>query len=149
MGYLGYFYIESKSFELRSGVGNRGCPLAEWSRGVFRSVVMDFQSMVWMLHMMEELMNGLASKEFCRSHRVGELVIILQKCQNHYGQFLEITEYGKGGRRSCIIFWGNYLFPPINYQPLSTCPHELTLRLKKSIQLPSLHTLAHSVRESR
>jgi hypothetical protein len=67
MGYMGYFYIESKSFELRSRVGNGGCRLAEWSRGVFRSVVMDFQSVVWMLHMMEELTNGLTSKEFRRS----------------------------------------------------------------------------------
>jgi hypothetical protein len=47
-------------------------------------------------------MNGLMSKEFYRSRRVGDLVIILQKRQNHYGQFLEIIEYGKGGRCSYI-----------------------------------------------
>jgi hypothetical protein len=64
---------------------------------------MGFQSVVWMLNMMEELMIGLTLKEFCRSRRVGDSVIILQKRQNHYGQFLEITEYGKGGRHSYII----------------------------------------------
>lgn len=79
MGYLGYFYVESKSFELQSGVGNKGSRLAEWSRGLFRSVVMGFQSVVWMLNMMEELTNGLTSKEFCRSCRVGDSVFIMQK----------------------------------------------------------------------
>jgi hypothetical protein len=103
MGYLGYFYIESKSFELQSGVGNGGFRLAKWSRGLFRSVVMGFQSVVWMLNMMEQLTNGLTSKEFCRPRRVGDSVFIMQKRQNHYGQFLEITEYGKGGRRSYIL----------------------------------------------
>jgi len=52
-------------------------------------------------------MNGLMSKEFYRSRRVGDLVIILQKRQNHYGQFLEIIEYGKGeicARRSHCSF---------------------------------------------
>jgi hypothetical protein len=48
-----------------------------------------------------------------------------------------------------IFFFYNYLFSPINYQPLSTCLYELTLRPKKSIKLPSLHTLAHSVRKFR
>jgi len=64
---------------------------------------MGFQSVVWMLNMMEELMNGLPSKEFCRSRRVGDSVLILKKRQNHYGQFLEITEYRKGGRRSYVV----------------------------------------------
>jgi hypothetical protein len=81
---MGYLYIESKSFELQLGVGNGGFRLAEWSRGLFRSVVMGFQSVVWMLNM-EELMNGLTSNE------------------NHYGQYLEITEYGKGGRRNYVL----------------------------------------------
>jgi hypothetical protein len=72
MGYLGYFYVESKSFELRSGVGNGGFRLAEWSIGLFRSMVKGFQSVVWMLNMMEELMNGLTSKEFCRSVETSE-----------------------------------------------------------------------------
>lgn len=76
MGYLGNFYIESKSFELRLGVGNDGFRLAEWSRGLFWSVVMGFQSVVWMLKMMEELMNGLPSNEFCTSRRVGDSVLM-------------------------------------------------------------------------
>jgi hypothetical protein len=44
-----------------------------------------------------------------------------------------------------LLNWGNYLFPPSNYQPLLTCPHELTPRPKESIQLPTLHTLPPSV----
>jgi hypothetical protein len=34
---------------------------------------------------------------------VGDTVPIMQKRQNHYGQFLEITEYGKGERRSYAL----------------------------------------------
>ena len=33
MGYVGYFYVESKSFDLRSGVGNGIVKLTEWGRG--------------------------------------------------------------------------------------------------------------------
>jgi hypothetical protein len=84
---MGYFYVESKSFELRSEVGNGGFRLAEWSKGLFRSVVMGFQSMVWMLNIMEELTNELTSKEFCRSHRVGDSVLIMQKLWAIFGDY--------------------------------------------------------------
>jgi hypothetical protein len=42
MGYVGYFYVETKSFEIRSGAGNGGIQLSEWSKGIVRSVVMSF-----------------------------------------------------------------------------------------------------------
>lgn len=45
-GLFGFFYVESKSYELRSRVGNEGFRLAEWSKGLFRSVEMGFPSMV-------------------------------------------------------------------------------------------------------
>jgi hypothetical protein len=48
-----------------------------------------------------------------------------------------------------LLLFGVITFSPINYQPLSTCPHELTHRPKESIQLPTLHTLPHSVKEFR
>jgi hypothetical protein len=37
------------------------------------------------------------------SRRVGDSVLIMQKRQNHYGQFLKITEYAKRGRRSYVL----------------------------------------------
>jgi hypothetical protein len=39
MGYLGYFYVENKSFEFRSNVQG-GVQLAEKSRGKTREVIM-------------------------------------------------------------------------------------------------------------
>jgi hypothetical protein len=32
MGYVGYFYVESKSYELRLGDGSRNIKLTEWGR---------------------------------------------------------------------------------------------------------------------
>ncbi|GLT55585.1 hypothetical protein SLA2020_286950, partial [Shorea laevis] len=103
MGYVGYFYVETKSFEIRSGVGNGGFQLSEWSKGIVRSVVMSFQTVVWMLKMVEELWSGDPAADFCRSRRTGDTVIVLQKRQNDFGRFLELTEYGGGRRRSHVI----------------------------------------------
>lgn len=103
MGYLGYFYVETKSYEIRSGIGNGGFQLGEWSRGIFWSVVMSFHSVVWLLKMMEELMSGDSAMEFSRSHRVGDTVLVLQKRQNDFEMFVEITNYGGGKRRSYVI----------------------------------------------
>jgi hypothetical protein len=85
MGYVGYFYVESKSFDLRSGVGNGIVKLTECGNGQMRSVVMDFPRLAWLLKMMEELVSGTLEKESCRTHRVGDSVIILQRSQNRYG----------------------------------------------------------------
>lgn len=71
MGYLGYFYVETKSFEIRSEFGNGGVPLAKWSRGIFQSVVMAIQSIVWLLNTMEELIKGDTSKDLYRTCRIG------------------------------------------------------------------------------
>jgi hypothetical protein len=106
MGYVGYFYVETKSFEIRSGVGNGGFQLSEWSRGIVRSVVMSFQTVVWMLKMVEELWSGDLEAEFCRSRRTGDTVLVLQKRQNDFGRFVEITEYGGGRRRSLCYYSG-------------------------------------------
>jgi hypothetical protein len=39
MGYVGYFYVEAKSFEFRSDVCvGDGIRLAEWNKGLFRAV---------------------------------------------------------------------------------------------------------------
>lgn len=56
MGYFGYFYIETKSYEILFRVGNGGVGLAERSRGIFLVVVMVIQSVVWLLKM-EELIH--------------------------------------------------------------------------------------------
>ena len=40
MGYLGFFYVEAKSFELRPDERG-GVRLAEWSKRVFRSITLE------------------------------------------------------------------------------------------------------------
>jgi len=40
-----------------------------------------------MLNIMEELTNELTSKEFCRSHRVGDSVLIMQKLWAIFGDY--------------------------------------------------------------
>lgn len=46
MGHLGYLYVETKSCEIRSKIGNGGVRLAKRSSGIFRAVVMGIQSVV-------------------------------------------------------------------------------------------------------
>jgi hypothetical protein len=78
MGYLGYFYIETKSYEIRFRVGNGGVGLVERSRGIFLVVVMVIQSIVWLLKM-EELIHKDNLKEFCRTGRDGYTTFVLHK----------------------------------------------------------------------
>ncbi len=79
MGYVGYFYVEAKSFEFRSDacVGD-GIRLAEWNKGRFRAVFLTKLSVGWFRRSMEELRQGGEMRDFCRTIRVGSTVHILQ-----------------------------------------------------------------------
>jgi hypothetical protein len=59
MGYLGFFYVETKAFEIRSEfcVGG-GVQLAERSRGLFRAVFLGIVSINWFRKSMEALQQG-------------------------------------------------------------------------------------------
>ena len=103
MGYVGYFYVESKSYELRASDGNQNIKLTEWGRVNLSTVVMGVTRLVWLLKMMNELMQEAVGIGACRDHRMGDSVMFLQKRMNKYGKFMEITEYGCGGRRSFIV----------------------------------------------
>jgi hypothetical protein len=48
--------------------------------------------------MMNELVLEMTGIGACRNHRLGGSVMFLQKRVNKYGKFMEITEYGRGGR---------------------------------------------------
>jgi len=56
MGYVGFFYVEAKSFEILSEfcVGD-GIRLAEWSKGLFRAMFLSKASVEWFRKSMEEL----------------------------------------------------------------------------------------------
>jgi hypothetical protein len=103
MGYLGFFYVEAKSFEFRSAIGDGSVRLAERSRGLFRAVHLSRLSIGWFVSSMEALRVEGDTKEFCRTFRVGTTVHILHRRGNQHGRFLELSEYGDGGRRSFVI----------------------------------------------
>ena len=48
MGYLGYIYVESKSFEVRSNVSG-GVHLEERSKGLSRSMILAWPSIFWLI----------------------------------------------------------------------------------------------------
>jgi hypothetical protein len=62
---------------------------------------------------------------------------------NYFSLKLQIANPLEGSLHSKN--WGVITFSPMNYRPVSFCPHELPLRPKESIKLPFLHTLLHSV----
>lgn len=103
MGYLGFFYVEAKSFEFRSAIGDGSVRLAERSRGLFRAVHMSRQSIGWFVSSMDTLRLEGEVKEFCKTFRVGNTVHILHRRENQHGRFLDLSEYGDGGRRSFVI----------------------------------------------
>ena len=103
MGYVGYFYVESKSYELRLGDGSRNIKLMEWGRLNLSMLFLGDVRLVWLLKMMQELVLETTGIGACRDHRMGSLVKFLQKRMNKYGKFVEITEYGRGGRRSFVV----------------------------------------------
>jgi hypothetical protein len=103
MGYVGYFYVESKSYELRLGDGSRNIKLMEWGRLNLSTVFLGEVRLVWLLKMLNELVLETMGISACRDHRMGSSVMFLQKRMNKYGKFMEIIEYGLGGRRSFVV----------------------------------------------
>jgi hypothetical protein len=103
MGYVGYFYVESKSFEVRVGDGSQNIKLTEWGRMNLSTVYLGETRLIWLVKMMTELVSETTGIGACRDHRLGGSVMFLQKRMNKYGRFMEITEYGRGGRRSFVV----------------------------------------------
>jgi hypothetical protein len=57
MGYLGYFYVEKKAFEIRSNVQG-GVQLAEKSKGKTSSVIMAWPTIFWLVSAWDYLTNS-------------------------------------------------------------------------------------------
>ena len=102
MGYLGYVYVESKSFEFRSDVRG-GVRLEERSKGLSRSVIMAWPTILWLLAAWDSLTPVEKAREKWRSFRFGSKVYVLLRRINRFGNFLELSEYGEKGRRSFTI----------------------------------------------
>jgi hypothetical protein len=102
MGYRGYFYVESKSFEFCSNVQG-GVQLAEKSRGKVRLVIMSWPTTFWLVSAWDYLTKSETVRENWRTFHFGCLMYVVQRRNNSYGNFLELSEYGGKGRRSFVI----------------------------------------------
>jgi hypothetical protein len=102
MGYLGYFYVETKAFEFRSNVQG-GVQLEEKSRGKTRSVIMAWPTIFWLVSAWDYLTTNVIESENWRTFRFGCYSYIVQRRKNSYGKYLELSEYGGKGRRSYVI----------------------------------------------
>jgi hypothetical protein len=102
MGYLGFFYVESKSFELSSEAGKR-FKLTEWGRGKLKSLELGSSRLMWLLKSLEEVVPDSVEMGSCRNHRLEGSVMFIQKRKNGNGRFMEISEYGRGGKRSQVV----------------------------------------------
>jgi hypothetical protein len=105
MGYLGYFYMETKAFEIRSNV-QEGVQLAEKSRGKTRSVIMAI--IFWLVSAWDYLTNNEIESENWMTFRFGCYSYIVQRRKNSYGKYLELSEYGGKGQRSYVIIPEGY-----------------------------------------
>jgi hypothetical protein len=79
MGYVGYFYLESKSYELRSGDGNQYVKFTEWGKVNLSMVVMGATRLTWLFKMMNELVPEAMGIGACRDHRMSDSVIFYIK----------------------------------------------------------------------
>jgi hypothetical protein len=102
MGYLGYVYVESKSFEIRSDV-HGGVRLEERSKGLSRSVIMAWPTIFWLIVAWDSLTPADKAREKWRSFRFGSKAYVLLRRKNNFGNFLELSEYGEKGRRCFVI----------------------------------------------
>jgi hypothetical protein len=107
MGYLGYFYVDSKAFEIRSNVQG-GVQLAENRRGRTRSVIMAWPTIFWLASAWDYLTNIEIGSENWRTFRFGCYSYVVQRRKNSFGNFLELSEYGGKGRRSYVIIPEGY-----------------------------------------
>jgi hypothetical protein len=103
MGYVGYFYVESKSYKLRYGDGNHFVKFTEWGKANLSTDIMGITRAIWLSKMMNELVPETTGIGACRDNRERDSVMFLQKRMNKYGKYMEITEFGQGGRRGFIV----------------------------------------------
>jgi hypothetical protein len=107
MGYLGYFYVETKAFEFRSNVQG-GVQLEEKSKGRTRAVIMAWPTILWLVSAWDYLTNNETAGENWRTFRFGCYSYIMQRRKNSYGNYLELSEYGGKGRRSYVVIPEGY-----------------------------------------
>lgn len=74
MVFLSWFCVEAKNFELSVAEGASGLCLVEISRGVARAVYVGKVNVVWLLFVVEKLVQGEVTTKFVKSPRDGNKV---------------------------------------------------------------------------
>lgn len=103
MDTLKQIVLESKTFTV-TAVGNF-IHITEESWKVSKELSLGLYMLKWVIRLLE----GCAScdkKEFYASLRDGNRSFIAQRCSNVHGHFMELVEYGVGGRQSFFIHAG-------------------------------------------
>lgn len=103
MGFLSWFCVESKVFELSAAEGASGLRFVERSHGVVRAVFVGKLNILRLLSVVEKLVKGEVTTWFFKSPRDGNKVFSAQQCANQSGRYLAVTEYGSGGQRRFLV----------------------------------------------
>lgn len=110
------FLVEAKSFVLLILDGASVLRVKEKSKGFSSEVLLSNQCTKWLALTMEILMGFPSDKEFVKSFKEGRKVLIVRRCGNKDGQYLEVAVYGVGGRRGLLLIpegrrgWGWFKF---------------------------------------
>jgi hypothetical protein len=95
--------VESKLFVLGVEGVTTGLSIQESSRGVTRSILLNYNDSSWLLGTVEELLSAKNSDVFWRRSRPGFPGIFAQRCANKHGRFLTVEDYEGGKRRGFIL----------------------------------------------
>ena len=97
--------VESKDFELLVKGGAAGVRLFERSNGKQHSIFLKKDEVVWLVHIVEEMVAVESSEVFWDQSRAGYPRVFAQRPSNRHGSFLTVEEFD--GRRRC----GNVIIP--------------------------------------
>jgi hypothetical protein len=59
--------------------------------------------MVWLMQAVERLSKGEENNDKWRTFQMGSTIYVVLRRNNKHGQFIELSEYGGGGRRSYVV----------------------------------------------
>lgn len=85
---MGYFYVETKSYEIQYESRNGGVRLAERSKGIFRAVVLGRSSVFWLMNSMEALIKRDYLRDFWSTFQHGNTAYIMEQQKNNHKRFM-------------------------------------------------------------
>jgi hypothetical protein len=96
-------YVEAKKFLFKVVEGASVVRLEERRRNFSGLILLNIQSLVWLISIVECLLWFPREKDFIRSFEEGSKVLIVRRVGNAAGRHLEVADYAVGGRRGIIF----------------------------------------------